>query len=361
MKQVMPELYRGLTDEQLQARIHKVKSGLGSRLVILTHHYQCQEVVDLGDYGGDSFGLSKKAAEQQTAEFIVFCGVHFMAESAAVLGRPEQAVFIPDLAAGCPMAEMAPIETVLRAEAEIERAIGPGAIVPVTYVNSSAAVKSFCGANGGACCTSSNADRVFDWAFRQRPKVLFLPDEHLGRNTAAKLGAGPAVLYDPQKPGGGLDPDQLRSARVILWKGFCHVHTAFTVEQIAEKRRQLPGCLVVVHPECRREVVAAADASGSTEGIVKFVEAAPPGAVIVVGTEVHLVERLQRRFAGAKTVVPLARSLCPNMYRINLHNLCWVLEAIATGPERWVNRVTVPAETRSGARLALTRMLEIVG
>lgn len=361
MKQILPDHYRGMTEPELAACIREVKASLGPRLVILTHHYQRQEVVELGDHGGDSFGLSKTAASLERAEFIVFCGVHFMAESAAVLARPGQVVFIPDPSAGCPMADMAPIAAVEQAFADLARAVDPAEYTPVTYVNSSAAVKSFCGNRGGSCCTSSNARQVFEWAFQQRPRIFFIPDEHLGRNTAADLGAGPVVLWDPERPLGGNTADQLRDARVILWKGFCHVHTSFTVEQIADARAAHPGGRVVVHPECRREVVAAADASGSTEQIIKFVETAPDGATIVVGTEIHMVERLAARWQGRKTVLPLARSLCPNMFRINLHNLCWVLDSIAAGPDHWVNRVTVPDDVRDGARLSLARMLEIVG
>ena len=361
MKPILPDQYRGLSDADLTARIRAVKTALGPRLCILTHHYQRQEVVDLGDYGGDSFGLSKIAASLEHAEFIVFCGVHFMAESAAVLARPGQSVFIPDVTAGCPMADMAPIEAVENAFADLARAADPAEFTPVTYVNSSAAVKAFCGNHGGACCTSSNARPVFEWAFKNRPRIFFMPDEHLGRNTAADLAAGPVALWDPERPLGGLALDFLRTARVLLWKGHCHVHTSFTVEQVARRRAEFPGCLVVVHPESRREVVEAADASGSTEQIIKYVEAAPAGATVIIGTEIHLVERMAKKWLGKKTIIPLARSLCPNMYRINLHNLCWTLDGIAAGPEHWVNRVEVPADVRDGARLSLSRMLEIAG
>ena len=358
---MMPDEYRGLAEEELARRIAAVRTHLGPALVILTHHYQRREIIALGDFRGDSYGLSRIAAGQKDARYIVFCGVHFMAESAAVLAREDQAVFIPDPAAGCPMAEMAPLSAVERAWQELAGALDTAAVTPICYVNSSAAVKAFCGARGGAACTSSNADRLLSWAFREREKVLFIPDEHLGRNTAAKLNAGPVALWDPALPLGGLSPAEARAARVIVWKGFCHVHTSFTVEQIAAQRAAHPGLRVVVHPECRREVVAAADASGSTEGIINYVAAAPEGAVIAVGTEINLVERLAAEGVGRKTVLPLARSLCPNMYRINLHNLCWVLEAIPRGEAAWVNRVTVPAEVRQDAALALRRMLEIAG
>jgi quinolinate synthase len=357
MKQILPDRYRELSAAELVDRIQTVKRALGPALLILTHHYQRQEVIELGDVRGDSFLLSKKAAKNRDARAIVFCGVHFMAESAAVLARPEQAVFMPDLSAGCPMAEMAPIEQAERAGAELAAIVGPDGVVPVTYVNSSAAVKAFCGRHRGATCTSSNADQIFPWAMSQAERILFLPDEHLGRNTAAKLGIEPVELWDPALPLGGLNPERVRAARVLVWKGYCHVHTAFSVEQIDEQRRRYPGARVVVHPECRREVVAAADASGSTEGIIKYVEAAPPGATVVVGTEINLVERLARLQPG-KTVVPLARSLCPNMYRTNLHNLAWVLDTIAASPESAGNRVTVSPEIKRDAALALQRMLD---
>jgi quinolinate synthase len=357
MKAIMPDRYGERSEAELTAAIQARRKELGSDLVILTHHYQRAEIVALGDYRGDSFLLSKRAAES-AGRFIVFCGVHFMAESAAVLARNDQAVFIPDPAAGCPMAAMAAVEEAERAWEELERLAGAGQVIPITYVNSSAAVKAFCGRRGGATCTSSNADKLFAWALRSAEKILFLPDEHLGRNTAAKLGIETVELWDPTQPRGSLTPEQIKRARVIVWKGYCHVHTAFTVEAVDEARARYPACRVVVHPECRREVVAAADAAASTEGIIKFVEAQPEGATIVVGTEINLVARLAREQAGKRTVVPLARSLCPNMFRINLHNLCWVLDGLAAGPAHWVNQVTVPSAVKADAALALRRMLE---
>jgi quinolinate synthase len=358
MNNVIPDQYLEMSETELTARIRKIKDQLGPELVILAHHYQRQEIVDLGDFSGDSFGLSKRAAEHERARYIVFCGVHFMAESAAVLAREDQAVFIPARAAGCPMAAMAGIEQVEKAWAELTAVIGAGSATPVAYVNSVASVKAFCGKNGGATCTSSNADKLFKWALRRREKIFFLPDEHLGRNTAAKLGIGPVALWDPYLERGGLSRDEIRSASVVVWKGFCHVHTAFTREQIQQAREQHPGCKVVVHPECRQEVVEAADASGSTEGIIRFVSDAEAGSVIVVGTEINLVERLARKHAGTRTVVPLARSLCPNMYKIALNNLCWTLASILLGPEAWANRVTIQADVKRDAALALRRMLE---
>ena len=344
--------------EELVARIKEIKKKLGRELLILTHHYQRHEVVELGDIRGDSFLLSKKAAANAEARYIVFCGVHFMAESAAVLAREEQAVFLPEMSAGCPMADMADLEQAERAWGELSRVVDPREVVPVTYVNSSAAIKAFCGAHGGATCTSSNADKIFTWALSQGSKVFFLPDEHLGRNTAAKLGLSPVELWDPGKERGGLTREQVKAARVFVWKGYCHVHVYFDVEQVEEKRRGYPGCRVIVHPECERPVVEAADASGSTEGIIKYVEAAPAGSVIVVGTESHLVERLAQEYQGEKTVLPLAWSLCPNMAKINLANLCQVLETLDKGPEQWRHQVKIPSEIKKDAALALQRMLD---
>jgi len=284
-----------------------------------------------------------------------------MAESAAVLARDDQAVFIPAMNAGCPMADMADAGQAERAWQEFGRTIDLAKVTPITYVNSTAAVKAFCGKNSGATCTSSNAGKLFEWAFGKGDKIFFLPDEHLGRNTAAKLGEGPVEMWDPAMPAGGLTEEQITNARVIVWKGYCHVHTEFTVDQIREKRAEHPGCKVVVHPECKQEVVEAADASGSTSGIIKYVDEQPDGATVVVGTEVHLVERLARVHQGKKTVVPLARSLCPNMFRINLNNLCWVMDGIVAGSDQWVNQVTVPGDIKKDAALALTRMLENAG
>lgn len=360
-RQLMPDKYRSMSESELVDRIGELRKELGDELVILAHHYQRQEVMDLGDFKGDSFGLSKIAAEQSRARYIIFCGVHFMAESAAVLSRDEQAVFIPESSAGCPMADMASLSDVARSWRELGEAVDLESVVPVTYVNSSADVKAFCGKHRGATCTSSNADKVFAWAFEDREKVFFMPDEHLGRNTSANLGVGPVLLWDPEKPRGGCRPEELKEARVIVWKGHCHVHSFFTVEQVNEKRAEHPDCKVVVHPECKKEVVDVSDASGSTERIINYVADQPEGSVIVVGTEINLVERLAREHAGKKTVVALARSLCPNMYRINLNNLCWVLESITKGREQWVNQVVVPEEVKNNAALALRRMLDIAG
>jgi len=359
MEQILPDKYRSMKEDDLRSRINEVRDHFGDELVILTHHYQRQEIVDLGDYKGDSLKLAREAADNDRAKYIVFCGVHFMAESAAVLARPEQAVFIPEMTAGCPMADMAERDQVERAWSELSAVVDISTVTPITYVNSTAGVKAFCGANKGATCTSSNADKVFEWAFSERDRILFMPDEHLGDNTAAKLGRGPVAVWNPDKEMGGLRQNQIEKASVIVWKGHCHVHTNFKVEQVKKARKEYEGCKVVVHPECPRPVVEAADANGSTEGIIKYAEQAEPGATIVVGTEIHLVNRLARIHEPDKRIVPLARSLCPNMYKINRHNLCWIMDSIMEGPDAWVNRVTVPDDVKRDAEKALSRMLEI--
>jgi quinolinate synthase len=343
-----------LTDEEAVERIKKKKAELGSNLVILAHHYQRKEIVELSDFRGDSYGLAKRAA-QQDAEFIVFCGVNFMAESADILTRPEQKVYLPSAAAKCPLAEMADMADVETVWEDLEGALGPEVVTPIVYVNSDAELKAFCGKHGGATCTSSNASAVIDWGFRQRDKVLFFPDEHLGRNTGKRLGIDPeaGVLWDPEQPLGGSTVEQLRSARLILWKGFCHVHTWFTKEHVEELRRAFPEVKVIVHPECYKEVADLADESGSTEFIVNYVQAAPPGSVIAIGTEVNLVSRLASEYPD-KRVMELSRSLCGNMFKINLKNLLWTLESLND-----VNRVRVDPSLVDDARLALERMLRI--
>jgi len=356
MRQVLPDEYRELSELELTERIKGIKRKLGDELIILTHHYQRQEIVDLGDFSGDSFKLSKQAAQHPTARFIVFCGVDFMAESAAILAREGQAVFIPEREAGCPMAGMSKYDEVERAWAELGRHAAK--TTPLTYVNSTADIKAFCGAHRGATCTSSNAHKLFEWAMTRGEKIFFMPDEHLGRNTAARLGLAPVALWDPGKESGGLGEKEIAEARVFVWKGYCHVHTRFSVEQVKRKREEFPGCKVIVHPECKREVVEASDASGSTEEIISYTAEQPRGSAIVIGTETHLVDRLRRKYEGTKTVVPLCRSICPNMYKISLQNLCWVMEEIAAGPDRWVNRVTVAEDIKRDAAKALSVMLE---
>jgi len=351
---VLPQEYLGLSDEETIERIKKKKAELGSNLVILAHHYQRKEIVDLSDFRGDSYGLAKRAA-QQKAEFIVFCGVHFMAESAEILTRGEQKVYLPNAAAGCPLAEMAEMADVEVAWESLIGALGADLVTPIVYVNSDAELKAFCGRHGGATCTSSNAAAVIGWGLKQREKVLFFPDEHLGRNTGKRLGIEPenTALWDPELPLGGNTVEQLRNARLILWKGFCHVHTWFSKEHVEAVRRGFPGVKVVVHPECIQEVVDLSDESGSTEFIVNYVHSAPPGSVIAIGTEVNLVSRLASEYPDKK-VIELSRSLCANMFKINLKNLLWTLESLND-----VNLVRVDPALADDARVALERMLRI--
>lgn len=344
-----------MSDAELKSRIQAVRDRLGKKLVILTHHYQRLEIVDLGDFRGDSYGLSLEASRQEQAEYIVFCGVHFMAESAAILARTGQMVFHPDFEAGCPMSDMADVADVERAYGQLADVINITKLAPLTYMNSDARLKAFCGSRGGAVVTSSNALGGFKWAFARAEKLFFFPDEHLGRNTADKRGIPQTelVLWDPAQEMGGNNPEDYRKARVIIWKGFCHVHTHFKPEHIAKVRKEYPGVKVVVHPECRREVVKLADADGSTEYIVNYIANAPAGSVIAVGTEINLVRRLASAHPD-KTVIALDRSLCPNMFKINLNNLCHTLENLPN-----VNQVTIEEPTRSDALAALKRMLEI--
>jgi quinolinate synthase len=341
-------------EEQIQA-IREIKERRGDELVILGHHYQRESIVGVADYRGDSFWLSQKAAANQTARYIVFCGVHFMAESARVLAAPHQRVFLPNLNAGCPMADMADIDEVELAWERIASVLGEDRVVPVTYMNSSAAIKAFCGERGGVVCTSSNAARVFRWVFDRGKRLLFLPDEHLGRNTANAMGIPreEQALWDRKRPDGGLDEGALRKARVILWKGFCHVHTHFRPEHVRRARERYPDVKVVVHPECPEEVVALADAAGSTSFIVRYVEDAPPGSTVAVGTEINLVSRLAHENPD-KTVVPLSRSLCHNMYKITPGALLYTLENLGE-----VGEVHVPEGIARWARVALERMLEL--
>ncbi len=351
---ILPDEYVGLADEAVLDRIRRKRAEYGDRLVLLAHHYQRKEIVQLADFRGDSYGLSRRAS-RQNSELIVFCGVHFMAESADVLTSDDQRVYLPNMAARCPMADMAGVADVEVAWASLREVLGPRAALPVLYINSVVELKAFCGREGGAVCTSSNAKAAIEWGFKQARRVMFLPDEHLGRNTGKRLGVAgdETVVWDPDLPLGGLTPDELRKARLILWKGHCHVHTWFTAEHVRAVRKSFPGAKVVVHPECREEVVDLADASGSTEFIVNFVQSSPPGSVIAVGTEVNLVSRLAQEHPD-KRVFELSRSLCPNMFRINPKNLLWTLESLDES-----TLVAVPPELKPGARLALDRMLAI--
>ncbi len=321
----------------------------------MTHHYQRKEIVELGDYRGDSFALSKKAAENQKAEYIVFCGVHFMAESAAILARPDQVVQIPNMEAGCWMADMISIEQVEMAWDALESITGQNIILPVVYVNSDAEIKAFCGRHDGLTCTSSNAHKSIEKGFKKYEKILFLPDQHLGRNTGNQLEISPEemIVWNPDKPLGGNTPESIEKSKLILWDGFCLVHTRFKTDQIIAVRQQHPEAKIVVHPECTQDVVAQADAVGSTSFIVKYVEDAPLGSTIVIGTEINLIERLALEYPD-KNVIPLSRSLCPNMFKINLLSLLQTLENIGKR-----NVVTIPNNIKKDARLALERMLAL--
>jgi quinolinate synthase len=355
--------YLALPDETMDARIAAAREALGARAVILGHHYQRDEVVRFADYTGDSYKLSKVAAETH-AEYMVFCGVHFMAETADVLAQPWQQVVLPDLNAGCSMADMAEIGQVEDCWESLERAgvVAGEGIIPLTYMNSAANIKAFCGEQGGLVCTSSNARTAFAWAFRRAGKTLFLPDQHLGRNTAFAMGIplNEMVVWDPYQINGGLAPERLRAAKVVLWKGHCSVHQRFLPEHVERVRREEPGMQVVVHPECRWEVCQKADALGSTERIIDQIERAPEGSSFAVGTEIHLVNRLAKRFSPlGKRVITLDESgcLCTTMYRISPQHLAWTLENLVEG--RVVNRIRVDNEVKHWARVALDRMLEI--
>jgi quinolinate synthase len=354
-------------DPGLAERARAAKSALGERVFVLGHHYQRDEVIAFADVTGDSFKLAREAAARPQASYIVFCGVHFMAESADILTSAEQQVVLPDLAAGCSMADMARLQQVQDAWDVLTDAGVADVTVPVTYMNSSADIKAFCGRQGGAVCTSSNARRALTWAFEQREpgqgKVLFLPDQHLGRNTAVLelgLSLDDCVVYDPHRPGGGLTAEQLRAARMILWRGHCSVHGRFSADCVDDVRARVPGVQVLVHPECRHEVVTRADLVGSTEFIIKTIESAPAGSAWAVGTELNLVQRLAAQHPD-KQVVFLDRTVCfcSTMNRIDLPHLVWALENLVEG--RVVNRISVDADTEHWAKVALQRMLDLPG
>lgn len=351
------------SDPDLVARARAAKEKLGDKVFILGHHYQRDEVIEFADVTGDSFKLAKDAAARPEAEYIVFCGVHFMAESADILTTDDQKVVLPDLAAGCSMADMATAEQVAECWDVLTEAGIADSTVPVSYMNSSADIKAFTGKHGGTICTSSNAKKALEWAFEQGEKVLFLPDQHLGRNTAVRdmgMSLDDCVLYNPHKPNGGLTAEQLRDAKMILWRGHCSVHGRFSVDSVNDVRARIPGVNVLVHPECKHEVVAAADYVGSTEYIIKTLEAAPAGSKWAIGTELNLVQRLANRFAAEdKEVVFLDKTVCfcSTMNRIDLPHLVWALESLAEG--NLVNRIQVDKETESFAKLALERMLAL--
>jgi quinolinate synthase len=364
---VLPPEYRMASKAELDLRIRAARSVLGERLVILGHFYQRDEVIQYADFAGDSFQLAQAARTRPRAEAIVFCGVHFMAETADMLSRPDQAVILPNLAAGCSMADMADLDSVTDCWEQLEDLLGsaPDAsgrapVIPVTYMNSSAALKGFCGEHGGIVCTSSNASEALRWALERGRRALFFPDQHLGRNTGKAMGIPLAQMpaWDPQQPLGGNQATVLRDARVLLWHGFCSVHKRFTVEQIAAARARHPGIRVIVHPECPMPVVDAADESGSTDYIVKAIAAAGPGGVFAIGTEINLVRRLANQYPQ-HTIFCLDSIICPcsTMYRIHPSYLAWVLEALERGEV--LNRITVPESVAVPARIALERMLNL--
>jgi quinolinate synthase len=359
-RQRLPERYLGLSDGEMDQRIVAAKAALGRRLLILGHHYQRDEVIKFADVTGDSFRLSRHCAAYPDADYIVFCGVHFMAESADVLCVPGQQVILPDLAAGCSMADMAAIDQLEACWQDLAH-MGIGQVVPVTYINSSAAIKAFVGERGGIVCTSSNAAATLKWAWARGRRILFLPDQHLGRNTAYKMGVplDDMVVWDPDDLNGGLSVDAVRAASLILWKGHCSVHTRFTAAQIALVREQHPGVRVIVHPEVPWDVVQAADDSGSTEYILKRVRESAPGTTWAVGTEVHLVNRLANEVSPEKMVVSLDQlgCLCSTMFRVSPNHLLWVLEGLLEG--RVHNRIVVPDEQKHWVRVALDRMLAV--
>jgi quinolinate synthase len=357
---VIPEFYAEMEGAELHRRISAAKAALGERLVILGHHYQRDEIIQYADYRGDSFKLAQLAARRPEADYIVFCGVHFMAESADILSGPHQKVILPNPAAGCSMADMANIAEVEECWQVLHDLLGEDAgIIPVTYMNSAANLKAFCGRNGGVVCTSSNAPKVIEWAFSRGKRVLFFPDEHLGRNTALKYGIAEdqMAVWNPKDPMAGED-EEIERARIILWKGYCSTHMRFSVQQIEKARADYPGIRVIVHPECRREVVAAADLYGSTEYIIEQIERAPAGSKWAVGTEINLVHRIAQEHPD-QFIFCLDPIVCPcsTMYRIHPAYVAWVLEALLEG--QIINQVSVDGETAHWARVALERMLSL--
>lgn len=354
----LPQEYRIATGDDLKNRIAAARERLGKKLCILAHHYQRIEVVAYGDFVGDSWGLSKIAAERKEAEYIVFCGVHFMAESADILTAPHQKVYLPNPLAGCPMADMAEMADVLAAWEYLKPFGGEKNIMPVSYMNTTAGLKAFTGRFGGVICTSSNADAALKWGLERRDKIFFFPDENLGYNTGKKYGLRPdqMVIWDFSRDGGGLTAEAIERAKVILWKGHCHVHTNFTPEHVAEVRADFPGIQVVVHPECPPAVVDLADANGSTKFIVDYCAKAPAGSIIAIGTEINLINRMAHEHPD-KTIIELSGKTCPvcaNMYRTTLSDLAYTLEHLDE-----IKPIVVPEPTRSQARIALEKMLEL--
>jgi len=351
----LPETYKAINEKTAIRRIKAIKKKWGDRLVILGHHYQRKSIVGISDFVGDSFDLSHRASNLETAEFIVFCGVRFMAESAAVLAKPHQKVIHPDPDAGCPLADFASFSQVDAAWRELGDVIDTKKITPVVYVNSSAGLKAFVGEHRGTTCTSSNAQKAFIWGFEQSEKVFFFPDKNLGKNASIFLGIpdDEVVVWHPGIPGGGVTPEAIRRARVILWEGYCHVHTWFRKFHVDQARKNYPNARLIVHPECDPSIVQLADATGSTKFIVDYVRQAPPGSTIVIGTEINLVTRLADENPD-KTIVPLAKSPCPNMWKVSPGDVLYALENLGE-----VNVVKLPESVVSGARKALQQMMEL--
>jgi quinolinate synthase len=372
----IPEIYTRLSDPELRLRIQSARDTLGPKLVILGHHYQQDAVVEFADFTGDSFELSRKAAGQKGIEYVIFCGVHFMAESADILTDPSVRVILPDLGAGCSMADMANLDQTIDCWAQLQETCPEQRIVPITYMNSSAAIKAFVGEHGGAVCTSSNCREVLEWGLggarrhegqevggsEPSTKILFFPDQHLGRNTAFSMGypLDRMVVWDPRLDLGGNTIESLRNADFVLWKGHCSVHQLFRPEHVDQVREKYPEMKVIVHPECRWEVVQKADMAGSTAMIVKTIEAAPPGSQWAIGTEVHLIHRLALAHPEQKiTVLSDCQCLCTTMFRIDLPHLCWAIENLVEG--KVVNQIRVDEHTRKWSQVALQRMLDISG
>jgi quinolinate synthase len=360
LQTILPDDVTRLSDPEVDERIRQAREKLGSRLVILGHHYQRDEVIKFADVRGDSFRLAQWAAQRKEAEFIAFCGVHFMAESADILSASYQKVILPDMSAGCSMADMAALDQVEACWQDLER-VTTGRMVPVTYMNSTATIKAFCGRHGGAVCTSSNAPAVMRWALARGDRILFLPDQHLGRNSGHALGLrlDDMPVWDPYEELGGNAAEVLNASRVVLWKGHCSVHQRFLPQHVAQVRSRFPGIRVISHPECRFEVIQASDDSGSTEYIIDRLTKAQPGTKWAVGTEIHLVNRLMKENPD-RFIIPLddCGCLCSTMFRIDPQHLLWSLENLVEG--RLVNRISVASEVAADARIALERMLEIV-
>ena len=358
--QQIPNEYLHYTADELDQRIGEARAKLGKTVTILGHHYQREEVIKYADFQGDSFLLSREAASRPEADYIIFCGVHFMAETACILAAPHQKVILPNITAGCSMADMAPMEDVDDAWADLEDVLGPGGIIPITYMNSIAGIKALCGRNGGAVCTSSNAKKVLEWAFEQGERVLFLPDQHLGRNTGLELGVplDEMVVWNPFRQMGGNTPEQLSKAKMVLWQGHCSVHTRFTVSQIDAARALHPDINIIVHPECPMETVQAADMVGSTEFIREKVNSGAPGSKWGIGTEVSLVNRLAINNPD-KTVFCLDPVTCPcsTMYRVHPAYVLWMLEGLLEGKVN--NEITVPEDIQRDSKIALERMLSL--